>query len=295
MYLVSGVTGNTGKVVASDLLEEGKPVRVIVRTKEKGEFWRARGAEVAVTSLDDTEGLLHALNGVKAFYVVLPTDMESCDLSSDYRRYSRAIANALAIQPIERGVYLSAWGTHRPDGPFQMHRETEVTLGNLRTPFTIIRTAFFMENISPLLASIQEDGVLSTFFEPTYKVPMVAIRDIAEVIVSAMLGKPQPPATIELTGPTEYSMQDVTTVLSNALQIGLRVERVPLKEVASSLVGDGASEEVGEFYRNTIEAFEQNRVTPEGGSATFVRGHVTLEQFAAQLLSPTNANRAYLQ
>jgi uncharacterized protein YbjT (DUF2867 family) len=124
---------------------------------------------------------------------------------------------------------------------------------------------------------------------------MVAIRDIAEVIVSAMLGKPQPPATIELTGPTDYSMQDVTTVLSNALQIGLRVERVPLKEVASSLVGDGASEEVGEFYRNTIEAFEQNRVTPEGGSATFVRGHVTLEQFAAQLLSPTNANRAYLQ
>lgn len=37
MYAVAGVTGNTGSVVADELLRRGKEVRVIVRNAEKGE------------------------------------------------------------------------------------------------------------------------------------------------------------------------------------------------------------------------------------------------------------------
>ncbi len=57
MYVVAGVSGNTGKVVAETLLAQKQPVRVIVRSAEKGEEWKARGAEVAVAELDDVAAL----------------------------------------------------------------------------------------------------------------------------------------------------------------------------------------------------------------------------------------------
>ncbi len=60
MYVVAGVTGQTGSAVAETLLGQGKAVRVIVRSAEKGETWRARGAEVAVASLEDANSLRKA-------------------------------------------------------------------------------------------------------------------------------------------------------------------------------------------------------------------------------------------
>ncbi len=53
MYVIAGVSGNTGKVVADTLLAQGKKVRVVVRDAQKGEAWKKRGAEVAVAELDD--------------------------------------------------------------------------------------------------------------------------------------------------------------------------------------------------------------------------------------------------
>ena len=50
MFVVSGVTGNTGSIVAQTLIDQGQLVRVIVRSEEKGAAWRASGAEVAIVA-----------------------------------------------------------------------------------------------------------------------------------------------------------------------------------------------------------------------------------------------------
>ena len=50
MYIVSGATGNTGSAVAKTLLEKGLPVRVIVRSEEKGNSFKDLGADVTVFS-----------------------------------------------------------------------------------------------------------------------------------------------------------------------------------------------------------------------------------------------------
>ncbi len=40
MFVVAGVTGNTGKIVAEMLLAQKRPVRVIVRDEKKAAAWR---------------------------------------------------------------------------------------------------------------------------------------------------------------------------------------------------------------------------------------------------------------
>ena len=63
MFVVLGVTGHTGKVVAETLLAQNRPVRVVVRSADQGEQWRTKGADVAVASLDDGPSLTRAVQG----------------------------------------------------------------------------------------------------------------------------------------------------------------------------------------------------------------------------------------
>src|SRR6185295_17669043 len=72
MYVIAGVSGNTGSVVANTLLADKQPVRVIVRDAAKGEPWKAKGAEVVVASLDDRASLARALTGATGAYLLLP-------------------------------------------------------------------------------------------------------------------------------------------------------------------------------------------------------------------------------
>ena len=60
MYVIAGVSGRTGAVVADTLLSQGKQVRVIVRNAEKGAAWQKKGAEVAVAELGDVAAMTKA-------------------------------------------------------------------------------------------------------------------------------------------------------------------------------------------------------------------------------------------
>ena len=76
MYVVAGATGNTGSVAADTLLAEGKQVTVIVRSAEKGEPWRAKGAKVAVSNLDETAKVREILAGAEGVYLLIPPNPE---------------------------------------------------------------------------------------------------------------------------------------------------------------------------------------------------------------------------
>ena len=66
MFVVVGATGNTGSVVADTLLSQKQPVRIVVRSADKGAAWKAKGAEIAVASLDDVSSLTKHLKEPKA-------------------------------------------------------------------------------------------------------------------------------------------------------------------------------------------------------------------------------------
>src|SRR5258708_34902942 len=95
MYVVAGVTGNTGKVVAETLLAQKKPVRVLVRDEAKGAAWKKRGAEVVVAEFDDAAALGRALVGATGAYLLLPAQYQSTDARADGATRTRAIVRAI--------------------------------------------------------------------------------------------------------------------------------------------------------------------------------------------------------
>src|SRR4051812_10940594 len=87
MFVVAGVTGKTGAVVARTLLAAKKKVRVLVRDEKKGAAWKDAGAEVRVVpTLDDEAALASALEGAEGAYLLSPPDVQTETFLADRRK-----------------------------------------------------------------------------------------------------------------------------------------------------------------------------------------------------------------
>src|SRR6185295_10459226 len=117
MYAIAGVTGHTGSAAATALLAQGKPVRVIVRDAARAAAWRARGAEIAVASLDDRAALTAALTGAAGAFLLLPPTGTTTSATplDDNARLSAALASAVHAAKLPHVVLLSSVGAHHPD------------------------------------------------------------------------------------------------------------------------------------------------------------------------------------
>ena len=287
MYAVTGVSGNTGSVVASSLLRQGRKVRVIVRNEEKGAQWREQGAEVAVANLDSAEALRQALNGVDGLYFLVPPNFQADDGLGFMRRIVDTLHTVLTDNPIPHIAYLSSIGAQHVagTGPIRGHHYGEQKLMPLETRFTFIRAAYFMENTASLLPSMRDQGALPVFFDPAKKIPMVSTQDIGETAARVLLEPPAATQVIELAGPVEYSILDASEAYSTRLGKYITPLRIPEEGVVPALRQMGISESVAELFREMSNGIENGTVDYEGGTARFIRGTVTLDAFVQQVLA----------
>ncbi len=278
MFVVAGVSGNTGSVVAETLLAAGKKVRALVRDAEKGARWRERGAEVRVlASLDDEAGLASAFEGAEGAYVLSPPDVGAVDLIAERRKTAEAIANAAERSRIPHIVLLSSLGAHLsgPTGPIRTVHETEQRLAKTSAKLTFVRPAYFLENWGAVASAVKE-GTLPTFIASGHVMPMVATRDIGLVAGKALLEGP--PASkvdvIELAGPRDLSPRDVATLFGKLLGKTVEPQEVPLDAVVPTFMSFGVSENVSRLYREMYEGIANGSIDWEKGSARLVRGNV---------------------
>ena len=71
--LVTGAIGRTGRVVVTQLLAKGWPVRAAVRVQDaRSDLLQCRGAEVVVADIFDPGQLMDAMRGVQRAYYCPP-------------------------------------------------------------------------------------------------------------------------------------------------------------------------------------------------------------------------------
>ena len=70
MYVILGASGHTGKVVAETLLDSGRKVRVVGRSKARLEGFTVLGAEVFEANLTDSAAVTKAFTGAQAVYAL---------------------------------------------------------------------------------------------------------------------------------------------------------------------------------------------------------------------------------
>ena len=287
MYLVAGVSGKTGAAAATALLEKGQPVRVLVRSEDKGRAWREKGAEVEVASLDDAAGLTRAMTGVKGAYLLVPPDLAATDFMARGRRFLGAMSEALGTARVPHVVFLSSIGAQlaKGTGPVVILHEGERRLAGLRdTRVTFIRAAYFMENIGSMISVARGHGVLPCLFDPSHRISMIATADIGRTAAQVLLEPPVHNEVVELEALRESSYADAARILARLLGRPVEAVRVPHEGVVPALLQAGFSEHVAGLFQEMAHALDTGAMSFSNGDARHVRGPTTLENVLAKLV-----------
>jgi len=210
MILVTGATGNVGAEVVAAALAAGAPVRALVRD---GSNRLPAGAERAVGDLNQPDSLTGALAGADGLF-----------LMSGYRDAPRLLA--LARQAgVERVALLSggAAAAARVDNPISQYMlGTEQAVRDSGLTWTILRPYEFMSNALRWTGQLSQGDVVRA---PFASIPVAVIdpRDIAAVVVAALLSEGHGGQTYRLSGPGQLLPAQRLEILATALGRSLRL------------------------------------------------------------------------
>lgn len=286
MFVVLGVSGNTGKVVADRLLDAGAQVRVVVRDAAKGAAWAAKGAQVAVADLLDAEALTAAFQGAKGAYVLLPPNPVSTDFLAEQGQKTEAIATAVARAGVQHVVLLSSVAAQFPagTGPIVTVGRAEKRLAEVAPRLTAVRAAYFLENWGGSLGALA-DGIFPTFLNPDVAIDMVATADIGRVAADALLtGGVAGKQIIELSsGSRGYTPREIGETVAAIVGRQLQVVNPPLAAVVPTFTSFGMSEHMAGLYHEMLSGFTAGG-DPWERTGWTVRGPTTAETVLRGLL-----------
>jgi uncharacterized protein YbjT (DUF2867 family) len=286
MYVVTGATGNTGSVVARQLLEAGKKVRLLVRDPVKAQALAAQGAEIVRGDLTDADAVARAFAGATGLYLMSPPDLTSTDFIAERTKLMGKLATITKAAGVGHVVLLSSLGAEHAEGtgPIRTVRAAEKALESTGLPVTFVRAAYFLSNWAGVLPVARQDGVLPSFLPAALVSPTVAVNDIGPVAARALLEGPRGRRVIELAGPREVAPADVAAAVAKVLQRPVKVAEAPLEAVVPTFKSFGISENVAELYREMYQAIRAGKLVLGGPGNELVRGPTSLEDGVRALL-----------
>jgi uncharacterized protein YbjT (DUF2867 family) len=285
-FVVAGVSGHTGKIVAESLLAHKKAVKVLVRDAAKGEAWKAKGAEIAIADIGDAAALGRALQGAEGAYLLVPPTFAAPDFRAYQDKLSTSIAEAARSSRVPHVVFLSSVGAQvgAGNGPIAgLHRAEEKFRQERGTAWTFLRPGYFMENLESSLATLAQ-GFIPSFVPAALGMDMVATVDIGRLAANLLLEKEGTNTEVVQLGGPPVSMNDVAAALGRITGSPVRVEEAPLEAVVPTFTGFGMPKDLAELYREMLEGFRSGRVQFDADHPR-VSGTTSIETFLRGTLS----------
>jgi uncharacterized protein YbjT (DUF2867 family) len=247
MYVVLGASGNTGHVVAKNLLARGQKVRVVGRNAAHLQSLAAEGAEIFIGDVLDATTLTKAFHKADAAYVMIPPNPTSNDVRAYEDRVSDAIAAAVHNAGVKHVVSLSSFGAEKPSGtgPVAGLHDLEQKLNQINGANVLhMRAGYFMENTLPQVGAIRMVGSMIGPVSPNLKLPMIATRDIGAAAADALLRLAfQGKQTHELQGQRDLDYSEAATIIGKAIgKPDLGYIQAPDNQIRAAMVQMGMSD-----------------------------------------------------
>jgi uncharacterized protein YbjT (DUF2867 family) len=284
MYALTGITGNVGGAKGNALLEQGRPVRAIVRDPAKGLAWGARGCEAAIARIEDGEALTAAFAGTKAVFIVPPSEFDPAAGYVEARREIDAIVTALTIARPAKIVCLSTIGADAPqDNLLTQRMLLEQALSALPIPVTFLRPAWFLENAAADVVSACQEGVIRSFLAPLDKgFPMVATKDIGMLAARLIQEDWSGQRIVELEGPRRVSPKDLAAAFAEALRRPVRAEILPRESWEVILRAQGA---INPYPRiRMLDGFNEGWIDFAERGANAIKGSTGIKEVVASIV-----------
>jgi uncharacterized protein YbjT (DUF2867 family) len=291
MHVVMGASGNTGHIVASNLLTRGEKVRAVGRNSAHLQPLVSKGAEPFIADVSDAGALAKAFHGADSAFVMIPPNITSKDPLGYSNRVGDAIAAAVQKGGTKNVVVLSSVGAELASGsgPVVGLHNLEQKLNQISGANVLfLRAGYFMENTLPQVNAIRQMGIVGGPLRPDLKISMIATRDIGTAAADVLLhptirGK----QARELLGQRDLSYNEVASIVGRTIEKSdLKYVQLPDDQFRGALVQMGMSEAManlllemtGSMNSGHMRALEPR--TPQNTTPT------TFETFVADTFVP---------
>jgi uncharacterized protein YbjT (DUF2867 family) len=297
MHVVLGASGNTGHVVANNLLAGGQKVRVVGRNAVHLQALAAKGAETFIADVTDAGALTKAFQQADSAYVMIPPNTTSNDPLGYANRVSDAIAAAVQNAGAKNVVALSSIGAELAGGtgPVVGLHNLEQKLNQIKGANVLcLRAAYFMENTLPQVGAIRKMSLAVGPLRPDLRLPMIATRDIGAAAADALLnpsvsGK----RTRDLLGQRDLTYPEAITIIGRAIGTAdLKYVQLPDDQVRGAMVQMGMSAQFAELLLEMTAALNSGTMhaleprTPQNTTPT------TFETFVADTFASAYQQQA---
>ncbi len=114
--LVTGATGFTGSHLCDRLVEQGHPVRVLVRRPQQAELWSRMGVEAVVGDLRDASSLVRAASNIDLIYHIAASfraeNVGAAEMWETNVKGTQSLLDAAIQAGVKRFVHCSTVGVH---------------------------------------------------------------------------------------------------------------------------------------------------------------------------------------
>ncbi|MFJ9440933.1 SDR family oxidoreductase [Kitasatospora sp. NPDC101235] len=234
MYVVTGATGQLGRLVVEGLLAEvpASEVAVAVRSAEKAADLAARGVAVRVVDYDRPETLAGAFAGGDRVLLISGSEVG--------RRIPqhRAVVEAAKAAGVALLAYTSAPGA----ATFRLadeHKATEELILASGLPYAFLRNGWYTENyLGDAAGTVARGVVLGSAGEG--RIATAPRRDYADAAVAVLTAKDdRGNAVYELSGDAAWSLPELAAELAQASGRPVEHRDVTPAEHLDALVGAG--------------------------------------------------------
>ena len=254
---VTGSTGRVGGMVARQLHDAGRAMRLIVRDPARAPSYP--DAEVWEASYADEAAAVGALAGVETLLMVSAAE------NRDRRAEHFTFVDAAAQVGVQHIVYTSFYGA-APDAVFTLGRDhyaTEEQIMASGMTYTFLRDNFYA-NFLPLM--VGEGGVIRGP-AGSGRLSAVTQEDVAAVAATVLLdASAHRDATYNLTGPEALTLAEAAEIITRETGRPVRFHDETIEEAFASRASYGAEDWQVEAWVSTytaIAAGETDGVSPD--------------------------------
>jgi uncharacterized protein YbjT (DUF2867 family) len=217
MILLAGGTGILGSAIAARLLDQGRPVRALVRSVERAARLQERGAHLAVGDLRDAaslraacEGATHVITTANAFMGRGSESVAAVD-----RQGNRNLIDAARQAGVGQFVFTSALLSDacRQIDYFAAKFATEAYLRESGLTYTILQPTAFMDIWARVIGEpMLKTGTTNVFGPGTDPMNFVAADTVADVAVQTLDNPAALNQVVEIGGPENITLNEVVAL-----------------------------------------------------------------------------------
>lgn len=232
--LVTGATGNVGRLVVEGLVAEGAEVRALSRAPERAARLLPAGVRTVDGDLGRPGTLDAALKGVEQLFLF------------PVARTAREVVARAREAGVRRIVVLSS-GAVSAGLDTTHHLPVERAVEESGLEWTHVRPGEFARNKLHMWGpSIRAEGVVRSAFPDALGVP-VHEADIAEVAAAALLEDGHTGRAYSLSGPERLSHREQAGALADGLGRRLRFEPLTYGQARAAYIASGIPADIAEY------------------------------------------------